>query len=50
MNSNLALQGQPTVRFLSAGNKLPLSRQDTSLLASNIRLYLDEDFSVRSTG
>ncbi|MEW8548148.1 MAG: hypothetical protein AB2693_31990 [Candidatus Thiodiazotropha sp.] len=45
-NSNLAVQGQPILRFLNGGDKVHLSRQGTSMLASNIRSSLDAHFGM----
>ena len=46
-NSNLAVQGQPILRFLNQSDKVHLSRQGTSMLANNIRSSLDTRFGLR---
>ena len=46
-NSNLAVQGQPILRFLNQSDKVHLSRQGTSILANNIRSSLDTRFGLR---
>lgn len=47
-NSNLALQGQPILRFLIPGDKIHLSRQGTAMLATNIRSSLDNHFGLKA--
>ena len=46
-NSNLAVKGQPILRFLNQSDKVHLSRQGTSMLANNIRSSLDARFGLR---
>ena len=46
-NSNLAVQGQPILRFLNQSDKVHLSCQGTSMLANNIRSSLDARFGLR---